>query len=266
MRDTVILFVTGTNTGVGKTFLARLIVEWLRQAGVPVAAAKPLCSGGRADARLLQQAEGGSSTLDEINPWHFRAPLAPLLAARRENKIVTLAEVVKFLGNRAARSTGRSRVGTGNAVAPSHSTHLKRQEQKEPSVLVVEGAGGLCSPLGEGFDARHLISRLRAVPLVVGPNCLGVINQVLLTLLALPKRCACRAQVVLVEQPQSDSSASGNLEFLGQKLGANRVHLLPRTKWSPGQPLLPSSNRRLARVLGQIVRQATAVERGDSKA
>ena len=59
--------------------------------------------------------------------------------------------------------------------------------QKRFDVLLIEGAGGLLSPLGENFNSRDLIVALRATPIVVAQNRLGAVNQVLLTLEALPK-------------------------------------------------------------------------------
>ena len=76
-----IYFIIGTDTGVGKTVFTALLTRRLREKEVRVAALKPLCSGGREDARVLRAASGHVLSLDEINPWHFRAPLAPLLAA-----------------------------------------------------------------------------------------------------------------------------------------------------------------------------------------
>ena len=87
-------FITGTDTGVGKTVLTALLARYLCERRVRVAAFKPVCSGGRADARALHAALGGVLTLDEINPWHFRAALAPTLAAAREKKSVALAQVL----------------------------------------------------------------------------------------------------------------------------------------------------------------------------
>ena len=87
-------FITGTDTGAGKTVLTALLTRFLRNRGLNVAALKPICSGGRNDARALRAALNGALSLDEINPWHFRAPIAPLLAARRERKRVRLAEVL----------------------------------------------------------------------------------------------------------------------------------------------------------------------------
>jgi len=62
------IFITGTDTGVGKTVLTALLAEFLRRRGVRVAALKPVCSGGRADARRLQRALAGTLALDDINP------------------------------------------------------------------------------------------------------------------------------------------------------------------------------------------------------
>src|SRR6266581_5133714 len=110
-----ILFITGTDTGVGKTVLTSLLARHLCERGVAVAALKPICSGGRADARALHSSLNGALTLDEINPWHFRAPLAPLIAARREQRRVELANVL---------------------------AHVRRIEGRF-EVVLVEGAGGL---------------------------------------------------------------------------------------------------------------------------
>ena len=152
------IFITGTDTGAGKTVVAALLAQTLRGRGVTVGAFKPLCSGGRADARILQEAMGGRLTLDEINPWYFRAAIAPALAAKREGKAVRLAQVCRHI----------EKAGKGFEI------------------VIVEGAGGLMSPLGEDFDSLDLLTALRAEPVIVSANKLGVVNHVRLTLSALP--------------------------------------------------------------------------------
>ncbi len=181
-----VVVVTGTDTDVGKTVLTALLTRRLRAAGVNAVALKPLCSGGREDALALHAANEGVLTLDEVNPWHFRAALAPVLAARREGRGVTLAEVV-------------ARV---RAVA-------RRFE-----LVLVEGAGGLLSPLGAGFDTRDLIVGLRAVPVIVVPNRLGAVNQARLVWEALPKSARARTRIVLVDQPEPHAAARGNAALL----------------------------------------------------
>src|SRR5271170_1459053 len=81
-------FITGTDTGVGKTvFTCWLVRAWLAQ-GRTAAALKPISSGGREDAIGIRDALDCRLDLDEINPIHFREPAAPLLAARAENRSI----------------------------------------------------------------------------------------------------------------------------------------------------------------------------------
>lgn len=192
------LFITGTDTGVGKTVLTALLAHSLRERGVKVAALKPVCSGGRDDARALRAALDGALTLDEINPWHFRAAIAPLLAARKENRRVKLSQV---------------------------GAHI-RAMQKCFDLVLVEGAGGLLSPLGEDFDSRDLMAALRATPIIVAPNKLGAVNQVLLTLAALPESLRTKTRVVLFAQPKPDASAKSNAKLIAEFSRAE-IFLLP---------------------------------------
>jgi len=217
-----VLFITGTDTGVGKTVLSCLLARRLFARGVSVAAYKPLCSGGREDALALHAALHGLLDLDAINPWHFRAPLAPLLAARREGKTIQLADVVK----------GAKRL------------------LLQHDLLLVEGAGGLLSPLGEGFNARDLIRAWHATPVVVCPNRLGAVNQALLVLAALPTAAEQRAQVVLVAQPQRDASTASNAALLAEQIGAERVHPLP---WLAELRVLPTPPASVRRMLDRLL-------------
>jgi dethiobiotin synthetase len=239
------LFITGTDTGVGKTVLTALLVKFLRARGVNAAAFKPICSGNRADARKIFTTMNGALSLDEINPWHFRVPVAPLLAARLENKQVKLSQVL------------------------AHA----RAMQKRFDVLLVEGAGGLLSPLGicsgglrpsqssalterrykESFDSRDLISALRATPIVVAQNKLGAVNQILLTLEALPKNFRTKAKVVLVSPPKPDSATESNAKLLGQFLDSEKILSLPwfGRKFGSAEVL---KNPRLQRTLRALVR------------
>jgi len=218
-------FITGTDTGAGKTVLTALLAQFLRERSVNAVALKPICSGGRDDARVLRAAMDNVLSLDEINPWHFRAPIAPLLAARHERKRVRLAEVLAHI----------------------------RARQKRFAVLLVEGAGGLLSPLGENFNSRDLILALRAMPLVIAPNRLGVVNHILLTLEALPRSAAARARVVLMSPPKPDSAIATNARLLAGFFDAKRIFTLPwlGENFPAGQVL---KNPQLRRMLGALVR------------
>jgi dethiobiotin synthetase len=215
------LFIAGTDTGVGKTVLSVLLTRFLLGRGVNVAALKPICSGGRGDARALQSVLNGALSLDEINPWHFHSPVAPIRAARRERKRVSLAAVLAHV----------------------------RAMQKRFDVVLIEGAGGLLSPLGVfgsgglrpsqplpglterrypgSFDSRDLIVALHATPIVVCPNRLGAVNQVRLTLEALPESFRAGARVVLMSPPKPDAATGSNAKLLAEFPGAAEIFSLP---------------------------------------
>ncbi len=199
MKSARILFVTGTDTGVGKTVFAALTIRSLREHGFHVAALKPICSGGRDDARSLHLAAGKVLPLAEVNPWHFRAALTPLLAARQEKKRLQLRTVV---------------------------AHIRRIARRF-EVVIVEGAGGLLSPLGENFDSRDLIRALSAEVIVVCPNKLGAVNQVRLVLEALPRATARQARVVLVNPAQPDAASKTNAQLLAGFLDPDCLCVMP---------------------------------------
>ncbi|HTV40756.1 MAG TPA: dethiobiotin synthase [Candidatus Sulfotelmatobacter sp.] len=190
-----VFFITGTDTGAGKTVLTVLLAKHLRAQGVNVAALKPVCSGGRGDARKIFRAIDGALSLDEINPWHFKAAIAPSLAARREGKKLKIAQVA---------------------------AHARAME-KRFEVVLIEGAGGLLSPLGDNFNSRDLILLLDAVPIIVAPNRLGVVNHALLTLEALPPNFRACARVVLVSFGKPDASAKSNAGLLAEHFDAKRI-------------------------------------------
>ncbi len=192
-------FITGTDTGVGKTVLTALLARYLRNRRVGVAAFKPVCSGGRADARALHAALGGALTLAEINPWHFRAALAPALAAAREKKSVALTQVLGHV----------------------------RALQENFTVTLMEGAGGLLTPLGKDFDSRDLTMALRATPVIVAMNQLGAVNHLLLTLAALPEGFRAQAKVVLMSPPKPDAATASNAKLLAQFFPAENILTLP---------------------------------------
>jgi len=190
-----VFFITGTDTGAGKTVLTVLLAKHLRAQGVNVAALKPVCSGGRGDARKIFRAIDGALSLDEINPWYFKAAIAPSLAARREGKKLKIAQVA---------------------------AHARAME-KRFEVLLIEGAGGLLSPLGDNFNSRDLILLLDAVPIIVAPNRLGVVNHAMLTLEALPPNFRARARIVLVSFGKPDASAKSNAGLLAEYFDAKRI-------------------------------------------
>ena len=175
-----ITVIRGTDTGVGKTVLTALLVRHLRRQCINAAALKPFSSGSRADARQLRAAQDNALSLDQINPFHFPEPLAPLVAARKHRRKISLKRV------------------------------LEVTRQIDCAHLLIEGAGGLLTPLGENFTLLDIINHLDANLIIVAPNKLGVINHTLLTL-----RAANRATtVVLMRQQKPDPSAKTNFAIL----------------------------------------------------
>ena len=219
-----IIVITGTDTGVGKTLLTALLAAHLTAKGINVAALKPLCSGGRDDARLLRRALGNKLTLDTINPWHFPAPMAPLLAARKARRVVTLREVSAYVRNVA----------------------------RDYEIVLVEGAGGLLSPLGEKFSTRELITALDAEVILVAANKLGAVNHVRLTWEALPRPVAARACVVLMSPKQHEAATRTNPKLLAEFVGTTRVWSVP---WISSRDFEAAAGiPRICEVLAEMVR------------
>ncbi len=185
-----VVFVTGTDTGVGKTVLTALLLHHFRSQGVNALAMKPFCSGGRDDAELLHSLQSDEVTLDEVNPFYFSAPLAPWVAVKWEKsrEQVPLKAVLKKIAD------------------------LK----KRCDVLLIEGSGGLLVPLGTNYSVLDLIEALNCQVLLVGKNQLGTINHTLLSLKALQAVDAQVSAVVLINGKKADFSAATNLDAIGK--------------------------------------------------
>jgi dethiobiotin synthetase len=158
------LFVTGTDTAVGKTYVAGLIAAGLRAAGHRPGVYKPVASGCRRaegnlvsdDAVALWEAAGRPGTLEEVCPQRFEAPLAPHLAARAEGRLLDRRQLVDGVDF----------------------------WRRSSDVIVVEGVGGLMSPLGDDLYVADLALAFGFPLVIVAPNVLGTINQTLQTLVA----------------------------------------------------------------------------------
>lgn len=145
-------FITGTDTGVGKTWFSRLLVQALRSEGLNAAGYKPVCCGDRDDAVALAEVSGGLD-VDEVNPLWLKAAVAPKIAA--------------MLGN--------VDIDVGSMIVAA------RQFQKQHEPMVVEGAGGWRVPLAEGYDMADFARDLTLPVIVVVGNRLGALNHAILT-------------------------------------------------------------------------------------
>ncbi len=157
------LFITGIDTDVGKTYVTALIAKTLHRAGRRVGVYKPAASGcqekdGRLvadDAVALWEAAGRPASLDEVCPQVFAAPMAPHLAARAEGKELD-AELLRH----------------------GIDFWLDRSD-----IVLVEGAGGLMSPMNDDEYVADLADDFQFPLVVVSANRLGTINQTLQTLI-----------------------------------------------------------------------------------
>jgi dethiobiotin synthetase len=149
------LFITGTDTGVGKTYFTALLLAALRRQGIAAAAFKPVACGvgGRNDAKLYRRLMNNEVPLDAINPVYLRRPLAPLVAARLENRRIDLRKVFSSY----------------ELLVANH----------QP--ILIEGAGGLLVPIKRNYFVSDLAKQFGLPVVIVARLGLGTINHTLLT-------------------------------------------------------------------------------------
>jgi dethiobiotin synthetase len=198
------LFVTATDTGVGKTEVACALLRLARAAGVDAIGMKPaesgLVAGELADSERLRAACGDAEPLEAICPYRFSAPLAPAVAARVEGRTVSFERVLE-----AAR-----------ALAGRHET------------VLVEGAGGLLVPLTDRESFADLALALGLPALVVARAGLGTVNHVALTIEALRARGIPLAGVVLNRTGAADDpSVPFNAAEIARVTGCEPIATLP---------------------------------------
>ena len=215
------LIITGTDTGVGKTFIAVEIIRALRSQGVRVGAYKPVVSGaidGAAgpiweDVEKLAAALDQTAPIDRISPQRFLAPLAPPVAAQLEGKSVD-----PFLMRRGLEWW-----------------------QDRADLLVIEGAGGLLSPLTATETLADWAAELNWPLIVVARRGLGTINHTLLTLEAAAARNLAVAGVVMNETVPSDADDLAIMTNAAEIKRRCTVPILAIRTFSAAQDLRPDS-------------------------
>lgn len=210
------LLVTGTDTGVGKTWISTLLIRSGIAAGLRVGAYKPVCSGAVSgagggphweDVDRISAALGQAISADDICPQRFLAPLAPPVAARQEGRAVDSEQLSR------GADCWRNRC----------------------DLLIVEGAGGLLCPLSDDTTVADLAMILKASILIVAANRLGVINHTLLTAAAARVRQIPIAGVVLNDTAAPAADASDIESGGDESVSTNAAQL---RHWLPGVPLL----------------------------
>ena len=172
------LFLAGTDTGVGKTFVAIELLRLLREAGIRAVGMKPICCGDRADVRRLLAASAEDVTVEEINPIWLQSPVAPSVAARIERIEIDIEKI--------------------------HDRFTILSQRFE--VVLVEGVGGWLVPITPNFFVSDLATRLNLPVVIVTENRLGCLNHVLLTCESLRNRGFSCAGVIL-----NRANAAGDL-------------------------------------------------------
>ena len=160
------VFITATDTGVGKTLVASALAACLTQRGIDVGVMKPVETGVsrsrklQSDGARLRSAAGSCDPMAEICPYVFRLPVAPLSAARAEGKTIRMATIMRAF------------------------EHLRRKHV----YMIAEGIGGLYTPITQSLNVLDLIYQMKLQTLVIGESGLGGINHALLTIHALRRR------------------------------------------------------------------------------
>lgn len=214
------LFVTATDTGVGKTEVACALVRGWRARGLDVGVLKPAQSGHEpgapSDAERLRAAAGDLDPVELVCPYTFAAPLAPAVAARLAGARIELGRVLE----------------AAHAVARRH------------AAILVEGAGGLFTPLTERETYADLAVALGLPALVVARAGLGTVNHAALTCEALGRRGVAIAGIVLNRcAPGADPSEPYNAAEIERLTGARVLAALPY------DPDIASRERRLVEEL-----------------
>jgi dethiobiotin synthetase len=185
------IFITGTDTDAGKTYVTRLLLEALRAEGSTAAGAKPFCCGTREDSAILLASSLSGLTLDDINPIWLKTPASPMTAALIENRKLDSAQIIESCQALGARA--------------DH--------------LLIEGAGGWEVPISPGYTMADFAADLKMPVLVVANNRLGALNHTLLTVKNILQRgLPCLGVVLNYVAAERDVASISNVMILRQML------------------------------------------------
>lgn len=205
------VFVTGTDTGVGKTSFTAWLLERLRERGVRCAGYKPICCGDRDDATQLLAASSPGLTIDEVNPVWLQTPASPLTAATVEKREIDLAALREGFVQLSERF----------------------------DFVAVEGVGGWIVPIAANYFSSDLAADLHLPVLIIARNRLGCLNHILLTVRSIESAGLKCAGVLLNTIPgeSDDVAAATNAETLLQCLPLANLATFDRDCTEVGRPL-----------------------------
>jgi dethiobiotin synthetase len=217
MQPARCLFVAGTDTDVGKTYVSCLLLRQLASEPFRVGAFKPVASGVSSiegsDGQRLMHAIGQTDTIDQVSPQRFVAPLAPPVAARLEGRVVDHQSILSGFHEWRSRT----------------------------DFLLVEGAGGLMSPLSERWTNADLIQAMNIPILLISNWRLGVVNQVLTSLVACDA-LQIRVHGIVLNDVENQGATSSHFELLCHFLqGKNCWQAIPVLRIKHGEQTVESS-------------------------
>lgn len=191
------LFLTGTDTGVGKTYTAVSLLRLARAAGLHCAGMKPICCGDRNDAELLLAASSAGLTIDEINPVWLKTPAAPFSAASME----------------------------GVEIEPESLVAAFEKLARRFEFIVVEGVGGWMVPIREDYFVADLARAMDLPVAVVVLNRLGCLNHAMLTARSVEQHgLTCAGLVLNAPDSMADAVLRTNKDVLYK---VSRLPILP---------------------------------------
>lgn len=212
------LGITGTDTSVGKTVVGAALVGWLRAHDVDVAAMKPIESGGGGDAHFLHRAAHLSGATTDVCPIRFDDPVSPFAAASARGSVIDLGQL--------------------------DAAFLRLSCDRDG--VIVEGAGGLLVPITQSVSYAQLFARWNLEIIIVAADRLGVINHVLLTVMAALGQQLKIKGIVLNSLPAAD-----NTNDLSRQSNQERLQqLVPRV------PIIRFSEVADPRDLALLIREA----------
>jgi len=217
------IFVTGTDTGVGKTIISAALARALVNRGMDVGVLKPFSSGAWEDTKLLKKAAKVKDSLKTITPYYFKHPLAPYASLQLERRKINPKNLKKMI------------------------------REAKHNYWIVEGIGGALVPVTERFDALDIAKSLHLPVLIVGRLSLGTLNHTLLTVREVQRRGLRLKGIILNAIPKKNAG-------LAEKTNPNVLRNLSKTKILGTVPFLTGLRRRKPDFLAKTLEKQVAID------
>ena len=203
-------FITAIGTNIGKTFVTSELAREISANNNNIVALKPVISGfnpdkiEESDSFIIAQAQNNKLTIEEISPYRFAAPLSPDIAAQAENKQINLPELLEFC-----------------------------QKHENSDYLLIEGVGGVMSPIGENFTVLDWIAELDYKVILVAGSYLGAISHTLTAYQVLIQK-GLKIKLLIISESENSSTTPEQMKnslqnFLPQDLP---IYIIPRLGYS----------------------------------